>query len=159
MQVAHMDRFIASSDEEEAIASTFESHDLELDFSNPCPGNLAAIPSGSGIYLIIGRRGEQLIKVYVGKATDIRRRIGDYHRGFQVHCPNDRKLAMFQEWLSEADPGCSLSLCTADASPEELAAMERRWINKLKPLVNGTRHDDPESRAVVEQAFKWLGRP
>lgn len=146
--------FIATDEEREGVESSFQRHGIEFDFTNSRPGYLPTVPAASGVYFIAGERSGHILKIYVGQAANVRRRMGDYHRGFQVHSPNDNKLAMFQRWLEEHDPGWTITLRTISVGDDERAAAEADWITRLDPLVNGTGHPDDEARTMVEQAFR-----
>jgi len=81
-------KFLATVEEEELIVNSFRAYNFRLDFSKRNPDYLKLIPQVGGVYFIAGRNSK-LLKAYVGKTNCLQRRITDYHRSFQVHCPND----------------------------------------------------------------------
>jgi len=154
MPLTSTSSFIASVLESQTIQGEFDRHAIEFDFTSPRPEYLSSAPTTPGVYFIIGERGDQLLKVYIGKAASVRRRMGDYHRAFQIHCPNDYKLAFFQHWLMQEDPGWSLTLRTRTETTEDISSIEADCIRRYQPLVNGTSHPAEEERDAIEHAFR-----
>ena len=147
--------FIASEDERESVSREFERYSFALDFSDTEADYLCQIPAVMGVYFIAGSRDGKMLNAYVGKTTNVHRRFRDYHRGFQVHCPNDRKIAFLQDWLRVADPGWKLHLHTLLVDKKEaLSRTERLWIKKLDPLVNGTVKSDETHGKAVQKACR-----
>lgn len=148
-------KFFASDEERELVSRRFESCPLVLDFSDTEADYLSQIPAVMGVYFIAGLRDGKVLKAYVGQTTNVRKRFRDYHRGFQVHCPNDRKMAFFQEWLKVTDPGWKLYLHTLLVDKKEaLSKAEDYWIERLNPLVNGTVRSDETHRKAVQKACR-----
>ncbi|HIG85658.1 MAG TPA: hypothetical protein EYQ25_01310 [Planctomycetes bacterium] len=163
MAPSKLSNFIASAEVQADVEQAFTRHEFTLDFNDTKAGYLASIPTTSSVYFVAGERDGQVLSLYVGKATDLRRRIRDYHRAFQVHCPNDRKLAFFQSWLPTIEPGWELTLRSTSVHAPELSACEADWIHRLAPMVNATAPADDAARANVERASgeyfrSWFAR-
>jgi hypothetical protein len=156
MKISH--NYLASSEEQRLLNEVFVLQPIQLDFSILKPTYTEIISGGSGVYFIAGHNEESILKVYVGKADNLRRRIIDYHRAFQVHCPNDRKIAFFQEWLHTTDPKWNLVLYTLSADKKHINEIEKKWIREFDPLVNATiRSNKPEFDAgknMIRDAYK-----
>ena len=148
---------IASPQEEAEIEDSFCKHEFVLDFSVERPKYLVKVEETQGVYLIAAK-GEGLLKCYIGKTTSFRRRLSDYHRKFQVHCPNDRKLAFFQKWLSNESGPWTFMFFTQPYSGDShgLAQLETFWINRLNPIVNATKKSavSMERKVEVEEAVQ-----
>lgn len=148
----NLKNFIASDEERELVRGQIETYPFVLDFSDTEADYHSQIPAVRGIYFVVGSRGGRMLKAYVGKTNNFRKRLADYHRDFQVHCPNDRKMSFLQEWLEVADPGWKLRLLTLLVDKREtLSETEKFWISKLKPLVNATVRSDETHRKAVQK--------
>ncbi|MBT3191914.1 MAG: GIY-YIG nuclease family protein [Verrucomicrobia bacterium] len=155
--------YMATEKQRGFVESQFTLITPVLDFSNTRQDYLSNVPDSKGIYLICGQLAEgaddTILRVYVGKTTNLQNRIKDYHRSFQVYCPNDRKLAFFQAWLQKYSKDWKLALYILRCAPKDLSAAETKWIKTLDPLVNATnRADTRERRAAnksrVEKVFQ-----
>lgn len=147
-------KFVARPAERGLIEKQFTLHSAELDFSLRNPKYLATVPNVSGVYFIGGIRDGALLKAYIGKAASLRKRLNDYHRGFQVHSPNDGKMRFLQEWLQQEDPGWRLCLYTIAVGVRDISRKEGEWIAELKPLVNGTIRADSSHKEEVRTAYR-----
>lgn len=149
-----LEEFIANTEDEETLQAEFNRHSFELNFADFKPSYLSQIPNKSGIYFI-GAKRNNLLKVYAGKANNIQVRITDYHRGFQVHCPNDRKMFFFQEWLREISSEWRLRLYTRLVEDSgHRSEIEATLINQLNPLVNARKRANQKERNLIEEAYK-----
>lgn len=146
--------FFATGDELASIEEHFERHHVSLKLDQRSPSYLATLPRAGGVYCIVGQRADVVLKIYVGQATSLRKRIDDYHRAFQPQCPPDRKLAFFQEWLNAQQPGWDLQLFIKQVDEGSRRSVETEWINKLQPLVNATVRADDAARQAMEGASR-----
>ena len=151
-------KYLATPEERRLIEEHFIVHQIQFNFSESKPVYTEKIPTDSGVYFIAGQCDGMILKVYVGKADNIQRRILDYHRSFQIHCPNDRKIAFLQEWLIHQDPNWNLVLYTLNADKNSISRIEKEWIRKFDPLVNATiRSNNAEcdaGRNLIRDAYK-----
>ena len=150
-------KFVATPEQIQVVTNQFRLHEVILDFADKDPRYLSQIPEERGVYFIAGKREEILLKVYVGRTKNFRNRLRDYHREFQVHSPNDRKMSFLQEWLKSGEEQVwQLRLYTLVVEEkEERAKKENKWIKVLKPLVNGTvRVEDRRYKDDVHAAFR-----
>ena len=138
-----------------AVPADFTGALEALDLWAAADAALPRIPQGSHVYLLTWATPAGRLAAYVGQSNDLRRRMAEYHRGLQVRCPDDRKLAFLQRWLEARWPGGRLDLHWAPAPEDAPArhAAEGRWIAALRPLGNGKgRQALPEQR-LVEDAY------
>src|SRR5262245_17784346 len=84
-------------------------------------------PSTAGVYVFLGMGGELL---YVGKATNLRRRLADHARAQPTSL---RLAALYERAASTRWVECS--------SPDEAAMLEADLIVGLEPLFNASYSD------------------
>ncbi|MEK6244358.1 MAG: GIY-YIG nuclease family protein [Pseudomonadota bacterium] len=149
-------RFYATKENRTAVTDGgFCPYAFKLNFLNTKPEYFSEISEERGVYFVSGEREGNPLKVYVGKANNFRKRLRDYHRGFQVHSPNDRKLAFVQEWLGRADPQWQLRLHTLEVEQgKDLDKVERKWIRLLDRLVNGTVRLGDQEKEKIHAAYR-----
>ena len=113
---------------------------------------------GSGCYVWVMRLNSSSYTVYVGRTSSIVRRVNDYSGDFQVQSPNDFKMRLVEEALSERFPDAVFDLYFAPVSLAECNAQEKALIAKFRPLVNSFPKPTPEERELVERAYRTFYR-
>lgn len=112
------------------------------------------IVDGSGCYLWTMRLHDTSYAIYVGRTTSIVRRVRDYGGEFQIQSPNDFKIRLVDEVLSERFPDAVFDLYFEQVEPAECNAREQSLIAAFRPLVNNLPRPTPEERSAVEQAYR-----
>jgi hypothetical protein len=116
-------------------------------------------PDGSGVYYWIMRHGDDCFKIYAGRTTSLRRRVGEYANRFQPGVPNDYKMRHFETWMRErfADAQLDLYFYRTDNSLTE----ETRVVRATGPFINKPVRDVKKAReaaAVLRDAnWKYYG--
>lgn len=123
---------------------------LSLGRSSPGIPNL---PETSGCYLWVVDNKTTKYCVYVGKTTNLRRRIKDYSAHFQMKAPNDFKLRFFEELLRSTLPDSKLSLYFKPVPKEKGFEEERRLIGIFNPVINNLKPNSEDS-ALIQDAYK-----
>lgn len=115
----------------------------------------------SAIYFWVLEYEGRTYKVYIGKATSLATRVSNYIAKFQPRAPDDYKMRIFHEFISEECPGCTLSLYAKECGPEakERAKAEKDAIAKFYPLMvqnvkKATEADYDAIKAAYETYYR-----
>lgn len=156
-----LDRYAFTGDQLRTRDIEFLLKAQDIDLAAKCP----ELNTDSGIYLWTFTT-DRPHRLYVGKAKSLRRRISDYLRDFQIMCPNDFKIKIFNAFLTqELGETPSYDVYFKSCEPSELVSLEEKYIKKFNPILNLTKKEanDPEliknvERAVTEYYFEILRR-
>ena len=130
---------------------------LSADFllTAPTASSLAkGLPSSPGTYLWTVSARSSSHCLYVGKCSNLAKRIYAYTQSFQPHAPNDRKLAFAQTALREQFAEAVFSLYFKLCGNNEINAMETAAIAEFSPLLNQLANHSATARAELEAIYQ-----
>jgi len=113
----------------------------------------------SGIYFWVMRYSvenadaDALVPIYIGKTKSLAYRVKNYTSHFQPHAPNDFKLLVFKNFLSQIVPSAAVDLLFWRKPVDELTRSEKAKIDLYHPLLNRRLKASPHARANLECAF------
>ena len=110
-----------------------------------------AYNSVPGVYFWVMGVGPNLYRIYVGKTKSLERRLADYIRDFQAHSPNDYKVRIFQQAIIAREPAAYFTLYFAQAALDTYTQLEKKFIQRYKPLLNRPASVGPAARKSFQE--------
>jgi hypothetical protein len=131
------------------------------DFQLTAPGaalRAKALGEEPGTYLWTIVSGTEQYTLYVGKCSNLAKRIYAYTQSFQPHAPNDRKLAFSQAALRDLLGEAAFDLYFKPCPREEIDRMETDGIKTFSPLMNQRSPYSAEARLEFEAMYEAFYR-
>jgi hypothetical protein len=146
----------AISHEYEVICSNFLLIDVnettEMTFT--LKKEMMNVTADAGVYFWLLDLDSNCYKIYIGKTTSLKRRLGDYSNPFQIHSPNDYKMKFFQEFILNKYENAQFRLLFKRASKESITALETKEINAFNPLINQRKKPSKEVQLKIFDSFR-----
>lgn len=117
-----------------------------------------ALSAEAGTYLWTLVVDTEPYTLYIGKCTNLAKRIYAYTQSFQPHAPNDRKLAFSQLALRDQFPKAEFDLYFKPCRRDEIDRMEAEEIRAFSPLLNQRVPLSPEARLEFEAMYQAFYR-
>jgi hypothetical protein len=115
---------------------------------------LIDVTTDAGVYFWLLDLDSDCYKIYIGKTTSLKRRLGDYSNPFQIHSPNDYKMKFFQEFILNQYKNAQFRLLFKPASKESITALETKEINAFNPLINQRKKPSKEVQLKIFDSFQ-----
>ncbi len=112
------------------------------------------VTADAGIYFWLLDLDSICYKIYIGKTTSLKRRLGDYSNPFQIHSPNDYKIKFFQEFILNKYKKAQFRLLFKRASKESITTLETKEINTFNPLINQRKKPSKEVQLKIFDSFQ-----
>ena len=112
------------------------------------------VTADAGVYFWLLALDSNRYKIYIGKTTSLKRRLGDYSNPFQIHSPNDYKMKFFQEFILNKYKNAQFQLLFKRSAKESITALETKEINAFNPLINQRKKTSKEIQLKIFNSFQ-----
>lgn len=106
-----------------------------------------------GVYFWLLKHKSAYYSIYVGQTVSLSGRLGTYLGSFQAHAPNDFKLQIFFDFVTEQVPGADFELYFLETDRSNLHSEEGRAIKKYSPLLNNLPQPTKEEKEKLQNVF------
>jgi hypothetical protein len=131
------------------------------DFQLSAPGAASRAKSlggDAGTYLWTLVSGDEQYTLYIGKCSNLAKRIYGYTQSFQPHAPNDRKLVFAQIALTDLVGNAAFDLHFKHCALEDIDRMETEAIKLFSPILNQRTPYSQEARLEFEAMYQAFYR-